>query len=226
MNMNKSQWQQWIDVDKYLNSNFHIKHDDKMMKSLSMEEILDDSHIRKQLIFGYVANWPSVRDSMIATFMQFEKDSENAIDIFLFGKPVVAWSDDELKFLLMDLYRNNLSGVKLIHAATSGELASIRKIIESADFTSAFDYLSPALRMAAKNGHADCVEMILSDQQVDTTSDCYLLALKDAVVAGHKSCVECMISTMDASTREKALVILLLDKYQKSQVAIYFIRTI
>ncbi|MDI9819714.1 MULTISPECIES: ankyrin repeat domain-containing protein [unclassified Legionella] len=220
MIINKSVWQQWIDVDNFVKSNITNQFNKPVQKPLTIYELLNETNIIQQIIFGYISGWQSITDSALGKLVHFGKNSNNRIELYLFGEPIVDYSNHELKSLLTDIAQNNSAGIELINSAASGDLALVKKRLESVTATNFFDYILIALRMAAKFGRDNCVEHILKNRNINNTSPYYCHGLEDAASSGHINCVRFLLDNIDDSLAGQTIqsALLLSIKRNKTEV--------
>ena len=227
MTIYKSIWQQWIDVDSFVKQNGTPLFNQAIQKPLTINELLQKDDIAQQITFGFIANWPSITDSVLGKLINFEKNYDNRISLCLFGDPIEYYSNDKLKALLMDIDQENLTGIELVNSTVSGNVEAVIQLIDSVDLPTSFDYVSLALRMAAKQGHDNCIRPLFRSGKINTSSTYYQHGLEDAAAAGHKECVELLLSNVTDSRAKKIIptAFFLAVKRKKSEIVEFLLNS-
>lgn len=220
MVINKSTWENWINIEDFISENLSIEFKQAIEKPLSLSEIMSEDYIQSQLINGFITNWPSITQTTLGKLINFEKTSSNRIYFSLLNEPIYHYSNDELKALLMDIDQNYLSGIELIYSASSGNLESVKNLQNVAQ---SFNYSLIALRFAAKNGHADCVNYILNNSSINPSSTHYFHGLEEAAKHGHKECVNLLLGKMDALKIKPDNVFLTAVKNKRAEIVDLFL---
>lgn len=210
---NRSDWEQWISVNRFaltcISDGYRNEGDEHLsfngfkqayIKPHTLHELLTQDNLATIFEDGFIAGWFSIKFSLLGKLLHYRKNEENKTRMYLFRHELNSYSDRELRKIILDVRNNNLIGFDFINAAATGNIDELKiyekdlqKIevfskLDEEKYQCEFNYPLIALNAAVKNGQTQCAMYIfnfLLNDTIKTNPNYYLqTALFDAATRG------------------------------------------